>query len=99
LSSGLRRYRVRDAEGCFWQLVTVTFDGSSAHVYVDGVDDGSASVIAPLAASANTIYVAALPAPDYASHVDQLDGDMDELKIWNVALSAAQVAAHFTSRP
>jgi Concanavalin A-like lectin/glucanases superfamily len=82
-----------------WQLVTVTFDGSSAHIYLDGVDNASASVVASLPTSANTIYVGALPASDYASYVDQLDGDMDELKIWNVALSPAQVAAHFPASP
>jgi hypothetical protein len=82
-----------------WRLVTVTFDGSSAHIFLDGVENASASVVVPLAASANTIYVGALPASDYASYIDQLDGDMDELKIWNVALSPAQVAAHFSAPP
>ncbi len=80
-----------------WQLVTATFDGSSAHIYLNGVEDASASVVLALRPAIHKIYVAALLAPDNVSYVDQLDGDMDELKIWDVALSPEQVAAHFSA--
>lgn len=78
-----------------WQLVTVTFDGSTARVYLNGTKDTEVPVLTPIPLSANTLYVGALPIPATVAYKEQFDGAIDEIKIWEKALSAEAVAAHF----
>lgn len=81
-----------------WQLVTVTFDGSTARVYLDGAEDVAESVLSPVPMSANTLYVGALLVPSEQSFTNQFDGAIDELKVWNEAVPAKVVASHFNAR-
>jgi hypothetical protein len=82
-----------------WQLVTVTFDGSTARVYLDGVEDVAELVMFPLLASGNTLFVGALGSQSDDRFSDPFDGAVDEIKIWDRALTAAAVATHFRALP
>jgi hypothetical protein len=78
-----------------WQLVTVTYDGSTARVYLDGVEDAAKPVMFPLLVSANTLMVGALRAINSGTYTNQFDGAIDEVKIWNRAVPRETVAEHF----
>jgi hypothetical protein len=78
-----------------WQLVTVTFDGSTARVYLDGVEDVAKPVMFPVLESANTLFVGALGSQNNGAFTDQFDGAIDEIRIWDRTVPAEVVAAHF----
>lgn len=81
-----------------WQLVTVTFDGSTARVYLDGAEDAVEPVLSPVPVSANTLYVGALLGPNNQTFEARFDGAIDELKVWDEAVPPDAVAAHFQAR-
>lgn len=65
--------------------VVGTFDGSTQRLYIDGVEVGSMAWDAPLP-PATTEFVLA----------QHLDGDLDEVAVYDYALSPSQVARHHT---
>jgi len=81
-----------------WHLVAGTYDGQAVRLFVDGVEVGNGTpVTAPIA------Y--ALPYQQfnigaYRGSCDlRFDGDIDEVKIFNRALSAAEVQSIFSATP
>ncbi len=73
-----------------WYHLAVTFDGSSYKLYVDGIALGSANGTAP-DTTADSIE-ALLGAMDQANNpTNYFHGWIDELKIWNKALSAEHI--------
>jgi hypothetical protein len=78
-----------------WQLVTVTYDGTTARVYLDGVEDVAKPVMFPVQVSANTLLVGALRLASDGRITDQFDGAIDEIKIWDRTVPAEAVAEHF----
>ena len=73
-----------------WHNIAITFGNNILKIYVDGVLDTS-----------NSIVVAPTPSPsifsigsqyiDDTSIINHFKGNIDELKLWNVALSQSQI--------
>jgi glucose/arabinose dehydrogenase len=77
--------------GQFYHLAC-TWDGSAVRLYINGaLDDSSAQTIV---ASANS---APLFIGQYGGDVDRMDGVIDEVRIYSVALSAAQIQTDMTT--
>lgn len=81
-----------------WQHLTATWDGTSIRMYYNGVLDGLGTFNGPLNSNDNHVGVAARPAPAVGGGpVFFLSGGVDDLRIYDVALSQAEVTALFTS--
>lgn len=75
-----------------WHHITLTYGGSDYTLYIDGLEVNSASGAAPIANTSEFIIGAmdqALIAPFKPLHY--FTGGMDELRIWDIALSATQI--------
>ena len=75
-----------------WHHVAATYDGTTWRLYLDGQLDGSPVVVGQPPAAASTVALAlasALTSTDVASGF--FDGVMDEVRIWNVARTQAQI--------
>ena len=70
-----------------WHLVAVTFDGLQIRFYTDGRPDGSSVVRASLCTNDKPLYIGV----DFPLTTEYWHGAMDELRIWNVTLSDAQI--------
>jgi hypothetical protein len=77
-----------------WHLYTLTWDGSTAILYVDGVSVASTPRSGPLAPQeSQDLYIARDP-----NTTDRcLVATIDEVAIYDTALSAARVAAHYSA--
>jgi hypothetical protein len=77
-----------------WYHFAATYDGATMRIYVNGVLEAST----PSALSIpNTTYPLRLGSTDPAP-TNRFAGRLDEIAIYNVALSAAEVAEHYRSR-
>lgn len=70
-----------------WYHVVFTFDGTTGRFYLNGVADGNAAFTAPVLA-ANNVFISR----DSQGFV----GSMDEVAIYSVVLTPAQVLAHYS---
>jgi Concanavalin A-like lectin/glucanases superfamily/Pectate lyase superfamily protein len=71
-----------------WYHVAATFDGSTACIYIDGDLDASTSVSgSPDTLSAETLYLGSL-----RGQADWFDGKLDEVRIYDTALSESDIA-------
>ena len=77
-----------------WHLVTGTYDGATAKLYVDGAVVASDTFTAPPNAN-YPLYVARY----YLTNGYGWNGVLDEVRLYNRALSAAEVAALYTGPP
>jgi hypothetical protein len=77
-----------------WHHYALTWDGSTAILYVDGVNVASTSRPGPLASQeSQDLYIGRNP-----NIVDRcLVATIDEVAVYNTALSAARIAEHFAS--
>ena len=73
-----------------WQHIVATYDGLNERLYVDGVLVDSAGNSAPLAYDANPALIGC---DDNGSTSEHYHGVLDELRIYNRALSQAEVQA------
>ncbi len=80
-----------EADGKWHHIVAVYPDAASRHVYVDGVLAASASVTQ--AYFTGTDQVAVGSNNRRATLTDPFDGLIDDVKMWNEALTAGEVAA------
>lgn len=71
-----------------WHYIAVTYDGSMLRAYVDGVEIGSAAATSVLA-DPDDYKIGGRPANTF------LEGDMDEVRVSDVARSADEIAAAF----
>jgi len=70
-----------------WHLVTAGYDGSNLFLYLDGVYQGGASCDPDYqGAKNNTFYFG-----KHYSGVELFDGKMDEVALWNRALSPTEI--------
>lgn len=72
-----------------WHLYTYTFDGTTNRLYIDGVEVGSSTNL-PDNATPDEVYIGN---DGYQSDATQFTGKIDDVKIYDRALSAAEVAA------
>jgi Concanavalin A-like lectin/glucanases superfamily len=79
-----------------WHLAVGTFDGSVVRLYIDGVEVGSGSAapgtLAYSLAGSNDLFVGDYP----GCQRHTFTGEIDDVQIWNTALSPGQVAALMT---
>jgi hypothetical protein len=78
-----------------WHFVAVTFDGQRVRFYTDGQPDGSGDVRGPLCANNKPLYIGA----DFPLTTEYWQGGINELQIWNAALSEAQIPVLMNSTP
>ncbi len=81
-----------------WYYVAVTFTGSEAVVYLNAAEDSRAPIAFALASPVNSTYVGAIDTSSFGFE-HELPGDLDELRISNVALTAQQVSAQYSLVP
>ena len=77
-----------------WHYVAVTWDGTNAVLYIDGVSQGAQNMAFPLLNLSNPLYMfdyppADVPAPSF------INGSMDEWRISNIARSAAEISGYY----
>lgn len=72
-----------------WHNIAVTFDGANAKMYIDGLLDTAVSrTLATVPANTSSFLVAAA---NGANPVAFFNGTIDEVRIWNLALTDAQL--------
>ena len=78
-----------------WEPWAGTFDGTNARIYRNGALDGTGS--ASSAGTANEVFVDVFGSASYAGSLTSgsqfVDGQIAEFAIWNVALSADEIAS------
>lgn len=69
-----------------WQLVSVVFDGTNVIIYVNGVSKGTDTIGAPTSSPSNIFTIGNRSTSDRA-----FDGFIDEVRIYNRALTTAEI--------
>lgn len=76
-----------------WMHIAVTYSGTEMKVYVNGVEDGSAAVTAPMVVSAHNLSIG-----EGSMWKDRrFTGKMGDMRFWNVVRSQAEIAASMTT--
>lgn len=70
-----------------WHNLAVTYDGTTARMYIDGVLNNSVNVLAPQ----NNAFEFLVAASNSASVTRYFNGTIDEVRIWNTSLSVNQL--------
>ena len=84
-----------------WYHIAVTYNGSNYNLYIDGVSVRSAIAgVNPIANSNATFIVGAMAQNTVFPYnpINHFDGWMQELRIWNVALTDAQIRQMMNQR-
>ncbi len=76
-----------------WYHVVGTYDGSYARIYVNGVLEDTQVVTGTIISSAASIWIG-----NYYSTDHPFDGKIDSIRIYNRALSPAQIKALYNNR-
>ncbi len=76
-----------------WQHYVLTFDGSSLVLYQNGSPDKTIAAGGSISSSSETFYIGKLI---HFSDNFQFTGDIDEVALWNKALSPAEVASLYS---
>jgi hypothetical protein len=69
-----------------WYHIACTYDGTTASIYVDGELQNSVSTSGTLSTATQSIFAGANPYPNHF-----YNGAIDNIKIWNRALSANEI--------
>ena len=78
-----------------WHLAIVTYDGNIVSLYVDGVLRHTHNTTATPGTNARKLYIGADPDEPTSSTKRVFHGNIDEVRVWNNDLSAAEVSALF----
>jgi hypothetical protein len=74
-----------------WHHLAFTYDGTTAKMYVNGVEKSStAGAGGPIAQTAGNIYIGK---PEFANH--SFTGSIDEVAIWDNALPGTDILKHY----
>ena len=76
-----------------WRLVTGTYDGSTIRMYVDGQMETSTPYTAGYESNTAALQIGHYYYPYSGRHDVSLNGAIDDVRIYNRALSAAEVEA------
>jgi hypothetical protein len=74
-----------------WFHLAATYDGTSTHAFIDGVEKGMLNV-GTLATPASSLYVGAGISRNF------LTGSIDEVRVWNVARTQPQIQGNMNMR-
>jgi hypothetical protein len=77
-----------------WLHVAATYDGVSTKIYVNGVQEASTAYTAPIVNSANPLYIA----NDPSTTAKLFQGSVDEVRLWNIVRSEADIKATMTRK-
>ena len=72
-----------------WQRVAATYDGSTSRIYVNGVEVVSAPYSGSIATANQPLYLG--EDPQWTGR--QFPGSIDDVRIWNVTRSSAEINA------
>lgn len=75
-----------------WYHVAVTFDGTTARLYIDGQEDVTSSTGSFVIADASGADYAAIGGGPQAGASQHFNGDVAEFRVWDKALTATEVA-------
>jgi hypothetical protein len=78
-----------------WHHVAAVYDGTSMKLYADGSEVGAQAKSGDISASSASIFLAANPPAFYAPW----KGELDDVRIYNTALSASEVVAVMAESP
>ena len=78
-----------------WVMLTITFDGSKVHLYKNGQEQGSgdfpySTSIVPFSSTSTATMIGRM-----ADNTYPFSGQIDDVKIWNYALSSEQVKTEY----
>ncbi|MDP8231020.1 MAG: LamG-like jellyroll fold domain-containing protein [Candidatus Gorgyraea atricola] len=76
-----------------WQHVAVTYDGSVYKLYRNGVNVYTSASSQSAPTNSNEMTIGRLPSSSY-----EFPGYIDEVRVWNVALTSEQINAHMYTR-
>ncbi len=81
-----------------WHQITGSYDGTAAHLYVDGVEIGSGTAVAGLIdySSSGPLFIGALTNTYNPTLYCAYRNCLDDLKVYGRALSAQEVAQSFS---
>lgn len=71
-----------------WHHVAITYDGTNATFYIDGVEDGTAPLDPPIASPGQNFLIGAV---DHMAVKNYFDGTLDEVRVWDGALTVDQL--------
>jgi hypothetical protein len=75
-----------------WHHLAGTYDGSTIKIYVDGVLEGSQSLSGQIPSTSVPVYIGAMKeGPNTPTDSDFFHGNIDDVRIWNRALSEAEI--------
>ncbi|MBK8491380.1 MAG: choice-of-anchor D domain-containing protein, partial [Saprospirales bacterium] len=77
-----------------WHHVAISYDGTTMNFYVDGALDYSVNT-SNLNTTDQNLRLGRISAPDNGEY---FNGDMDEVRIWDVALTQAQIQANMNNQ-
>ena len=70
-----------------WVLGTTTYDGANMRVYLNGVEEDSTALVTTITTNDHPLYIGTIPGlTGY-----EFDGQLDDIRLYNRALSAAEV--------
>jgi hypothetical protein len=78
-----------------WYYVTVTYDNTEAHIYVNGVEDNYRNVIYPFPYWNNRWYIGNQHSTGTGSN--DFPGIIDELRVSNIKLSSIEIVNYYES--
>ena len=81
------------AIGTTWHHAAATYDGTTWNLYLDGASDGTLAVGKPANALTNTLTTVGSALTTTGVAAGFFAGTVDEVRIWSVARTAAQIAA------
>ncbi|TGV04606.1 choice-of-anchor D domain-containing protein [Flavivirga rizhaonensis] len=70
-----------------WHHVAVIYNGTTTKIYIDGIEDGTANISTSPVANSESFLIGA----SGSSPSNFFSGEMDELRIWNRALTVDQL--------
>ena len=70
-----------------WHNIGITFDGTTAKMYIDGVNSISTNLAGVPTSTTNSFLIAAADGTNPTSY---FNGSIDEVRMWNIALTDAQ---------
>ena len=79
-----------------WHHVTMTVNGTSLQFYLDGVANGTAATTSGATTYSTTALLIGLNS-DFTLGARFFNGQMDELKLWNTALSATEIQTGYSN--
>jgi len=97
LGDGTTLYKLTSVQDAIsdnvWTHIVATYDGSEMRLYINGVEDfNSPNIVSvTVAYSADPLYIGARVDPIYPVY---FNGIIDEVRIYNTALSAEEIALH-----